>query len=241
MAISGLLTGQQYDQTYSGQVAAEINNKVDKVTGKQLSTEDYTTTEKNKLASLSGTTSIADDSITNAKLANVATATIKGRVTAGTGDPEDLTVAQAKALLKILAADISNFQAQVSANTDVAAMKAIIGSGVSDGDSIVDTLAEMLTVFQTYSEGVDLATQLALKAPLASPALTNTPTAPTAAAGTNTTQIATTAHVFAERTNAATLTNKIESYTAALGANNTYNGKQITGLNAGATIAQWEA
>jgi len=42
----------------------------------------------------------------------------------------------------------------------------------------------------------------------ASPALTGTPTAPTAAAGTNTTQLATTAHVFAERTNTSTLTNK---------------------------------
>ena len=38
--------------------------------------------------------------------------------------------------------------------------------------------------------------------------MTGTPTAPTAAAGTNTTQLATTAHVFAERTNTATLTNK---------------------------------
>lgn len=38
----------------------------------------------------------ADDSITNAKLANMATATIKGRETAGTGDPEDLTPAQAR-------------------------------------------------------------------------------------------------------------------------------------------------
>ena len=42
----------------------------------------------------------------------------------------------------------------------------------------------------------------------ASPTLTGTPAAPTAAAGTNTTQIATTAHVFAERSNTATLTNK---------------------------------
>lgn len=41
-----------------------------------------------------------------------------------------------------------------------------------------------------------------------SPALAGTPTAPTAAADTNTTQIATTAHVFAERSNTATLTNK---------------------------------
>ena len=38
---------------------------------------------------------------------------------------------------------------------------------------------------------------LALKAPIASPALTGTPTAPTATAGTNTTQIATTAFVQA--------------------------------------------
>lgn len=41
---------------------------------------------------------------------------------------------------------------------------------------------------------------LALKAPLASPALTGTPTAPTAAAGTNTTQLATTAFVAASNT-----------------------------------------
>lgn len=51
-------------------------------------------------------------------------------------------------------------------------------------------------------------TQLNAKAPTASPTFTGTPAAPTAAAGTNTTQLATTAHVFAERTNAATLTNK---------------------------------
>lgn len=49
---------------------------------------------------------------------------------------------------------------------------------------------------------------LTLKANLASPTLTGTPLAPTAAAGTNTTQIATTAHVFAERSNAFSLTNK---------------------------------
>ncbi len=42
---------------------------------------------------------IASDAVTNAKLANVATATLKGRTTAGTGDPEDLTGTQATALL----------------------------------------------------------------------------------------------------------------------------------------------
>ena len=55
-------------------------------------------------------------------------------------------------------------------------------------------------------------TALNAKADLASPAFSGTPTAATAAVATNTTQIATTAHVFAERAATATLTNK--SFTA---------------------------
>ena len=47
------------------------------------------------------------------------------------------------------------------------------------------------------SDVTSLVSDLALKAPLASPALTGTPTAPTAAAATNTTQIASTAFVTA--------------------------------------------
>lgn len=42
---------------------------------------------------------IANDAVTNAKAANMATGTIKGRATAGTGDPEDLTGTQATTLL----------------------------------------------------------------------------------------------------------------------------------------------
>ena len=45
---------------------------------------------------------------------------------------------------------------------------------------------------------------LALKAPLSSPALTGTPTAPTAAEGTNTTQLATTAFVQSTATSIVT-------------------------------------
>lgn len=47
--------------------------------------------------------SVGDNSITNAKLADVPTATIKGRTTAGTGDPEDLTPAQARTVLGLAA------------------------------------------------------------------------------------------------------------------------------------------
>ena len=55
---------------------------------------------------------IANDVVTNAKAANMATATIKGRTTAGTGDPEDLTAAQAAAIVQGdgLTADLCGFR-----------------------------------------------------------------------------------------------------------------------------------
>lgn len=44
---------------------------------------------------------IANNAVTNAKLDDVNTQTFKGRTTAGTGDPEDLTIAQAKTMLNL--------------------------------------------------------------------------------------------------------------------------------------------
>lgn len=44
---------------------------------------------------------IANDAVTNAKLANVATATIKGRNTASTGDPEDLSLSTVRTMLAV--------------------------------------------------------------------------------------------------------------------------------------------
>lgn len=52
-----------------------------------------------------GTAQIDNDSITNAKLANAATQTIKGRTTASTGDPEDLTATQVTAMLNTFVGD----------------------------------------------------------------------------------------------------------------------------------------
>jgi hypothetical protein len=68
--------------------------------------------------------------------------------------------------------------------TDLALTKTDVGLGNVDNTS--DANKPISTAAQTA---------LDLKAPLASPALTGTPTAPTASAGTNTTQIATTAFV----------------------------------------------
>ena len=44
---------------------------------------------------------ITNDAVTNAKAANMAVNTIKGRITAGTGDPEDLTAANVRTIINV--------------------------------------------------------------------------------------------------------------------------------------------
>jgi hypothetical protein len=93
-------------------------------------------------------------------------------------------------------------------NTTQIATTAFTGTAITNERTATATLTNKTINFSNNT--------LTGVAPLASPALSGIPTAPTAAAGTNTTQIATTAHVFAERANTATLTNKTIS-----GTNNT--------------------
>jgi len=59
----------------------------------------------NGTATFTSTVTVPDASFSNAKLATVATATIKGRVTASTGVVEDLTGAQATTLLSAVVGD----------------------------------------------------------------------------------------------------------------------------------------
>ncbi|EIH0546933.1 tail fiber protein, partial [Escherichia coli] len=82
------------------------------------------------------------------------------------------------------------------ANT--AFVKAAITALINGAPGTLDTLKEIAAAINNdpnFSTTINNA--LALKAPLASPALTGVPTAPTAAQGTNNTQIATTAYVRA--------------------------------------------
>ncbi|WP_105459285.1 tail fiber protein [Escherichia coli] len=82
------------------------------------------------------------------------------------------------------------------ANT--AFVKAAITTLINGAPSTLDTLKEIAAAINNdpnFSTTINNA--LALKAPLASPALTGVPTAPTAAQGTSNTQIATTAYVRA--------------------------------------------
>lgn len=107
-------------------------------------------TDSGALAALAtvGTTEIDDEAVTNAKLAHVNTATLKGRTTAGTGDPEDLTKTQALALLNVEdGADVS----------PVASVNAATGVVVLDADDLADgaTNVMMLATERTKLTGVE--------------------------------------------------------------------------------------
>lgn len=128
----------------------------------------------------SGALTIAADAVTNAKLANMATQTFKGRTTAGTGDPEDMSVAQAKALLNLtgtnsgdqtitLTGDVTgsgsgSFAATVAndavtnaklANVATATIKGRATAGTGDPEDLTGTQATtLLDVFTTALKGL---------------------------------------------------------------------------------------
>jgi Protein of unknown function (DUF2793) len=84
---------------------------------------------------------VAAATLTNAKLADVATATLKGRATAGTGSPEDLTGTQATALLDTFTTAAKGLAPASGGGTTnflradgTWAAPAGGGGGVSDGD-----------------------------------------------------------------------------------------------------------
>lgn len=91
-------------------------------------------------------------------------------------------------------------------NTQIATMSALktaLASLVSSAPGTLDTLNELATALgNDPSFATTITNSLAAKAPLASPALTGIPTAPTAVYGTNTSQLATMAAIYTATTGA---------------------------------------
>ena len=120
------------------------------------------------------TATLIDASIANARLANMAASTIKGRAEgAGAGAPTDLSVAQVKAILDYVAGDVAFTPAQNIAATNV---QAAIEEVVTDLTALINSSIEG----RKWKDPVDAAT---------TGALPNTPTynagAGTLTAGTN--------------------------------------------------------
>jgi len=101
------------------------------------------------------------------------------------------TAAQTALDLKLASATAASTYAPIASPTFTGTVSGVTKSHVGLGN--VDNTADSAKPVSTAAQ-----TALDLKAPLASPALTGVPTAPTAAAATNTTQVATTAYVRGE-------------------------------------------
>jgi hypothetical protein len=103
----------------------------------------------------------------------------------------------------------------ISVDTSLIATQSYVTTAISN---LVDSSPDALNTLNELAAALaddpafatTITTALSLKAPLASPALTGTPTAPTAIASTNTTQVATTAFVNTSSVSAVTSAN---SYT----------------------------
>jgi hypothetical protein len=143
-----------------------------------------------------------------AKTAAEATASADATSKANAAQAAAISAAASDATTKANAAQAAAISASASAistaiATEVTDRNTAIGTAVSnlvDGaPALLNTLDELAAALADSPDTVsNLSTLVGTKAPLASPALTGVPTAPTAAANTDTTQIATTAFAKAE-------------------------------------------
>lgn len=216
---------------YKQKTDNQLLGKVDKETGKGLSTNDYTTDEKTKLSGIEAGAQVnvlegiqvAGSSVSPVnKIANVPAMT--GAASDAAGAAGVVPAPASGDHVKFLRGD-GSWQDAVTSDNAVPPSRTINSHALSsditltpaDIGALPDTthIPEATTTTPimdgtaavgsetTWAKGDHVHPTDTSRAPLASPALTGTPTAPTATAGTDTTQIATTAFVNTAIANAA--------------------------------------
>ncbi len=211
IALSGAVTGSvnfdgSENVTITTAIGSTLNtaldDKVDKEEGKQLSTEDYTTAEKTKLAGL-GTA--AEKNVGTAS-GNVPVLDADGKLSASVIPSVAITdtfvVASQAAMLALTAqaGDIairSDLSKTFILQTEPASTLGNWKELATPTDAVTSVAGRTGAVTLTKSDvGLDNVTNESKATMFTNAALTGTPTAPTASKGTNTTQIASTAYVM---------------------------------------------
>ena len=129
-----------------------------------------------------------------------------------------LTYNSSTGIFNFTPVDLTTFATQSYVDTEIANL-------VNSAPTSLDTLDELAAALNDDANFASTVTNsIGTKAPLASPALTGTPTAPTASSSTNTTQIATTAFVQTEITDKIEFTNlSVSTASASSGGALSYN------------------
>lgn len=211
IALSGAVTGSvNFDGSENVTITTSVgtaittllDDKVDKEAGKQLSTEDYTTAEKAKLAGL-GTA--AEKNVGTAS-GNVPVLDADGKLAASVIPSVAITdtfvVASQAAMLALTAqaGDIairSDLSKTFILQTEPASTLGNWKELATPTDVVTSVAGKTGAVTLTKSDvGLGNVTNESKATMFTNAALTGTPTAPTASKGTNTTQIASTAYVM---------------------------------------------
>ena len=128
-------------------VTASLATKVDKVTGKELSTNDYTTAEKTKLAAITGTNTGDQDLSAYATTAQVATK----------ANASDVTASLATKVDKVTGKELSTNDYTTAEKTKLAAI-----TGTNTGDQDLSAYATTAQI-ATKANASDVTTSLATK------------------------------------------------------------------------------
>lgn len=187
------------------QIKAKLAQKVDAVSGKGLSTNDYTSDEKTKLAGIAAGAEV----------------NVNADWDASTGDAAILH----KPAIPTKTSDLTNDSGFITSADVPEGATASTTVPYMDGTASVGS--ELAFARGDHRHPTDTS-----RAPLASPALTGTPTAPTATAGTNNTQIATTGFVQGELSGYAKKSDIANAYVYK-GSVATYSALPSSGLTAG--------
>lgn len=153
------------------QLKVKLAGKVDVVSGKGLSTNDYTTTEKNKLSNIEA----------GAEVNVIETVKVNNQALTPSSKAVNVEV-------PTKTSDLTNDSGFITTGDIPEGAAASTTTPKMDGTAKVGT--ELAFARGDHVHPTDTS-----RAPLASPTFTGTPKAPTATAGTNNTQIATTAFV----------------------------------------------
>lgn len=182
---------------YHSKVKTLLNNKVDKVSGKGLSTNDYTTTEKNKLSGIATGAEVNQNAFSNIA---VGTTTIQAdnktdTLTLTAGSNITLTPNATSDTIEISATDTTYSDATTSTHGLMSASDKSKLNGIAEGAT-----ANIGTITGVSMNGTSVATSgvaniTSLPASILNGAIKNGVTATTQTAGDNSTKVATTAFV----------------------------------------------